>query len=127
MSMRIAATVALMLLTGCAGTSSSPSVLTATQPSLSAKQHTLVVGETVDFRMYTHCGVQSTRINGRVWNAMDPLYSSPDRLGPPPGWGDPEQDGRLTLEASDRAVFAAVGEQVVLVPSETGEALVPCD
>lgn len=97
------------------------------EPAVSEARSTLRVGETVDFSMYTHCGVESTRINGRVWNAMDPLYSSPERLGPPTGWADPEQDGLLTLEAVDRAVFAALGERVVLVPSQTGEALRPCD
>ena len=85
------------------------------------------VGETVAFSMYTHCGVESTQFNGRVWNAVEPLYASPERLGPPLGWGNPEQDGRLTLESSDRAVFTALGQQVVLVPSESNEPLRPCD
>ena len=85
------------------------------------------VGETVDHTMHTHCGVESTQINGRVWNAVEPLYSSPDRLGPPRGWGNPEQDGTLTLESADRAVFAALGEQVVLRPSASNEPLRPCD
>ena len=88
---------------------------------------TLKVGETVSFSMYTHCGVESTRINGRVWNAVEPLYDGPDRLGPPAGWGNPEQDGELTLEAPDRAVFAALGQRVVLRPSESGQPLRPCD
>jgi hypothetical protein len=88
---------------------------------------TLSVGETVGFSMYTHCGVESTRINGRVWNAVEPLYATPDRLGPPAGWGDPEQEGELTLEAPDRAVFAALGQRVVLMPSESGQPLRPCD
>ena len=33
----------------------------------------------------------------------------------------------LTMEAADRAVFAALGERVVLVPSEINEPLRPCD
>lgn len=90
-------------------------------------ESTVSVGQTIDFSMYTHCGVESTRINGRVWNAVDPLYASPERLGPPDGWGDPYQAGELTLESVDRAVFAALGQRVVLMPSETGEALRPCD
>lgn len=88
---------------------------------------TIGVGETVDFSLYTHCGVESTVFNGRTWNAVQPLYSSPERLGPPAGWDDPYQDGRLTLESPDRAVFAAVGERVVLTPSATGEPVRPCD
>ena len=128
MDMRTAAVILLMMLTaGCAESSGSPSSLPTTQSNAPAAQRTLGVGETVDFRMYTHCGVESTRINGRVWNAVKPLYSSPERLGPPAGWGNPEQDGKLTLETPDSAVFAALGERVALVPSETGEALRACD
>ena len=96
-------------------------------PSRVGEQTSVRVGETVDFSMYTHCGVESTNFNGRVWNAVQPLYSSPEKLGPPSGWDDPYQDGRLTLESRDRAVFAAVGERVVLTPSATGEPLRPCD
>jgi hypothetical protein len=96
-------------------------------PPSTTEPSTISVGETVDFSMYTHCGVESTRINGRVWNATDPLYSSLEMLGPPDGWGDPYQDGRLTLQSAGRAVFAALGERVVLVPSDTGEPLRPCD
>ena len=70
---------------------------------------TIRIGETVDHSMYTHCGVESTLINGRVWNATDPLYSSPEKLGPPDGWGDPYQDGELTLQSAGSAVFAALG------------------
>lgn len=88
---------------------------------------TLKVGETESFSMYTHCGVESTRINGRVWNAVEPLYDGPDRLGPPAGWGNPYQDGELTLETPDRAVFAARGQRVVLEPSASGQPLRPCD
>ncbi len=95
-------------------------------PSRIGEETTVSVGETVNFSMYTHCGVESTNFNGRVWNAVQPLYSSPEKLGPPSGWDDPYQDGRLTLESRDRAVFAAVGERVVLTPSETGEPLRPC-
>lgn len=87
----------------------------------------LGVGESVEFSIHTHCGVESARINGRVWNAVDPLYSSPEKLGPPVGWGNPTQSGTLTLQAPDRAVFAALGQQVVLTPSVTGEPLRACD
>lgn len=99
----------------------------AGSPPRTGESKMISVGETVEFSMYTHCGVESTRINGRVWNAVEPLYSSPEKLGPPEGWGDPEQGGDLTLQSTGRAVFAALGERVVLVPSDTGEALRPCD
>ena len=85
------------------------------------------VGETVGFTMYTHCGVESANINGQVWNADQPLYATPEKLGPPAGWDNPEQNGELTLESPDRAVFAAVGQRVVLKPSPSGEPLRFCD
>jgi hypothetical protein len=77
--------------------------------------------------MHTHCGVESTLINGRVWNAAEPLHATPERLGPPAGWGNPSQDGELRLEAPESAVFAAIGQRVILVPSESAEPLPPCD
>lgn len=114
--------------TGATGALSSRASMTAQSSQIpSAGAETIRVGESVAFSMYTHCGVESTRINGRVWNAVDPLYGSPERLGPPIGWGDPEQIGEMTLESSDRAVFATLGRQVVFMPSETGEPLRPCD
>ena len=79
------------------GPSGKVRTLAAGEPATSEARSALRVGETVDFSMYTHCGVESTRINGRVWNAVDPLHSSPERLGPRAGWANPEQDGRLTL------------------------------
>ena len=43
-------------------------------PSRVGEETMVRVGETVDFSMYTHCGVESTNFNGRVWNAVQPLY-----------------------------------------------------
>lgn len=125
--MRMRALVALLLalgVSGCADQRLSPA---GRGPASTSVHTTTSVGETVDFSMYTHCGVESARINGRVWNAVDPLYASPEKLGPPDGWDNPYQDGKLTLQSPERAVFAALGERVLLVPSQTGEALRPCD
>lgn len=115
-------TVSVSACTGDAGGAAS-----AGSPPRAGGPDVIRVGETVDFSLYTHCGVESARINGRVWNAVRPLYASAEELGPPRGWGDPEQEGDLTLQSADRAVFVALGERVVLVPSEAGEALRPCD
>ena len=71
------------------------------EPAISEARSTLRVGETVDFSMYTHCGVESTRINGRVWNAVDPLHSSPERLGPRPA-GQAPGTGRQVDVGEDR-------------------------
>ena len=113
MTMRHVLVAVLMMMTACGSASSDPD--------------TVRVGETVGFTMYTHCGVESARINGRVWNAAEPLYATPEKLDPPVGWDNPEQDGELTLESPARAVFAAVGQRVVLMPSPSGEPLRFCD
>ena len=66
-------------------------------------------------------------INGSWWTAVTPLYGpAGDGAGPPPGWDEPWQEGDLTLETEDRAVFAAVGEQVILTRSLVNEPLRIC-
>jgi hypothetical protein len=77
------------------------------------------------FRVYTHCGVENVRIDGRWWHAKPPLYNE-ERSGPPSGWGDPYQDGTLTIESADRAVFEAVGQRVVFVPAPDNEPVRVC-
>lgn len=119
--------VALLLAVAVAGCGGDATTTLSPQPGVVGSPSTLSVGETVAFSMHTHCGVEGAQINGRVWNAVEPLYSSPDRLGPPAGWGNPFQEGSLTLESSDRAVFSALGQRVELEPSPTGEPLRPCD
>ncbi len=83
-------------------------------------------GETVSFSLYTHCGVESARIGGRWWHAVEPLYGDEGRAGPPQGWGDPVQKGRLTVASPESAVFEAVGTRVVFVPSVEDEPLRIC-
>jgi len=82
-------------------------------------------GESVKFSVYTHCGVESARINGRWWHATPPLYGE-GVSSAPAGWDDPYQDGQLTVESSERAVFEAEGTQVVFVPSTTNEPVRIC-
>ena len=75
----------------------------------------------------THCGVESLNIHGRWWNAETALYGSGGTgTGPPAGWSQPSQSGTLTLETSSRARFEAVGQVVVLAPSDTGEPIRTC-
>lgn len=75
--------------------------------------------------VYTHCGIESIRIDGRWWHAEPPLYSQ-KRSGPPAGWSDPYQEGTLTMESAERAVFEALGERVVFVPAPDNEPLRVC-
>lgn len=82
-------------------------------------------GESVKFSVYTHCGVESARIGGRWWHATPPLYGEA-RGSAPAGWEDPYQEGQLTVESSERAVFEAEDIQVVFVPSTTNEPVHIC-
>jgi hypothetical protein len=80
---------------------------------------------TKPFRLYTHCGVESARIDGRWWHAKPPLYNE-DRSGPPDGWDNPFQHGRLTVESPNRAVFKAAGQRVVFVPAPDNQPVRVC-
>jgi len=77
------------------------------------------------FSVYTHCGVENVRIDGRWWHAKPPLYNE-DQTGPPAGWDDPSQQGTLTIELSERAVFEALGQRVVFVPAPDNEPVRVC-
>jgi hypothetical protein len=61
------------------------------------------VGDTYPVDLYTHCGVLGLDIGG-VWFAADPPLVE-GAAGPPPGWGDPEQPGTVSILTTDRAVF----------------------
>jgi len=76
------------------------------------------------FKVFTHCGVESAHIDGRWWHASPPLYGK--AWGPPAGWSEPYQDGTLTLESADRAVFEALGQRVVFVPAPDNEPVRVC-
>lgn len=112
------------LLTGSCGsgavTDGSPVEKSSSVPS------TVHTRSGVPFTAFTHCGVESIRIDGRWWHAKPPLYNQA-RNGPPEDWGDPQQDGVLTVESADRAVFVALGQQVVFVPAPDNEPGRPCD
>lgn len=77
------------------------------------------------FSVYTHCGVENVRIDGQWWHAKPPLYND-ERTGPPAGWSDPHQEGTLTMESADRAVFEALGQRVVFVPAPDNEPVRVC-
>ncbi|CAB4797243.1 unannotated protein [freshwater metagenome] len=43
------------------------------------------------FNLYTHCGINGAMIHGVWWQATTPL--SDGNGNPPPGWGNPSEDG----------------------------------
>lgn len=72
---------------------------------------------TRDFDLYTHCGVENALIAGRWWHVVDPLYGEDGPgTGPPSGWGDPYQPGRMTVDG-DRAIFEGHDQRVLLTPA----------
>ncbi len=101
-ALHAAVVAAALLATGCGGSAS---------PQQSGEEPS-----SRPFSVYTHCGVENTRIDGRWWHAKPPLYDEKGG-GPPAGWGDPYQEGTLTVESADRAFFEALGQRVVFVPA----------
>jgi hypothetical protein len=55
------------------------------------------------YTLLTHCGIEWARINGTFWRAEHPL--SDGSGNPPPGWGNPDQGGTLTLITPTTARF----------------------
>lgn len=105
--------IAVAFATGCGAAESTQQAPVADDPS------------PTPFNVYTHCGVENVRIDGRWWHAKPPLYNQ-DRSGPPEEWGDPHQDGTLTVVSPDRAVFEALGQRVVFVPAPENEPVRVC-
>jgi len=103
----VAMLIAALLTTGCSSAASTERA-PAVEPS------------STPFSVYTHCGIENLRIDGRWWHASPPLYNQ-ERSDPPAGWGDPHQEGTLTMESADRAVFEALGQRVVFVPAPDNE------
>lgn len=61
------------------------------------------VGASAPYRLYTHCGVVSASINGRTCFAEPPLADGAGN--PPSGWGNPYDDGEMTLPSATAADF----------------------
>jgi hypothetical protein len=103
--------IAALLATSCAS-------------AASTEQAATVEPNSTRFKVYTHCGVESAHSDGRWWHASPPLYGK--AWGPPARWSDPYQDGTLTLESAERAVFEALGQRVVFVPAPDNEPVRVC-
>ena len=63
------------------------------------------------YQLYTHCGIDEARIGNRYFEAAHPL--SDGQGNPQPGWGNPFQNGTMTLLSATTAVFRdRIGHQV---------------
>ena len=55
------------------------------------------------YTLLTHCGIEWAKIDGTFWRATRPL--SDGNGNPPPGWGNPSQQGTLTFTNPTTAEF----------------------
>ena len=84
------------------------------------------VDEPVDYFAYTHCGVESLRIDGRWWHAVNPLYGDNGLGSAPEGWGDPYQEGELTFNSEESITFEAKGKEMEFVPAPDDKPMRMC-
>lgn len=81
-------------------------------------------GETYNYVLYTHCGVEWAPIDG-VWWQTDPLGVA--EASPPDGWGNPFDAGSLTVTGDDTATYTSdTGIDVELRRTEITEAPFSC-
>jgi hypothetical protein len=114
------------ILAGSCGSEALPEASLNEQPSSTPSSASTPIPSGRPFELYTHCGVESARIDGRWWHAKPPLYNN-SRSSPPAGWGDPSQRGTLTMVSNKRALFVALGQRVVFVPAPNNEPVRMCD
>ena len=84
------------------------------------------LGETVDYFLYTHCGVESLHVDGRWWHAIQPLYGDNGPGSSPAGWDNPYQKGELTVNSERSITFEAEGVRVQFSPAPTNEPMRVC-
>lgn len=83
------------------------------------------IGRDYAHLLYTHCGVESTIFDGKLWLARPPLNNG--FRSPPPGWGDPTAKGIIRLLGEDEAVFRAGSLVARLTPAPPGYQREACD
>jgi hypothetical protein len=83
------------------------------------------LNEPVRYYVVTHCGLDFARIGGHWWRATEPV-SEEESDGFPHGWDNPVQEGSLTVQSRQRAVFEAEGTEVVFTPSPDDREPPPC-
>jgi hypothetical protein len=100
---------------GACGTGSAIRAGTAAGPSGSGPSATATAQP---YRLYTHCGIDEDRIGNRYFEAVHPL--SDGHGNPPAGWGNPFQQGTMTLLSTSEAVFRDDAGHHVLFRLRTG-------
>jgi hypothetical protein len=83
----------------------------------------VTIGESYRYKMYTHCGVHWTRIDG-VWWETSPLGE--DEATPPNGWGNPFDEGTMTIVDHQTAVYEGPDGDVTFTRTSETEAPFTC-
>jgi hypothetical protein len=112
----VAAAAGMLVLAGCG--SAHPAAGNAATGSPSAS-----TSPAAPYSLYTHCGIDWARIDGRWYQASPPL--SDGSGNPPAGWGNPSQQGTIQVISSTEAEFTdSAGHHVrfVLQPGAAGPA-----
>src|ERR1039457_770589 len=79
-----------VVLAGC-GSGPAPLAGGASRPATTA----VAAGAPRPYQLSTHCGIDEARIGNRYYEAVHPL--SDGQGNPPAGWGNPYQQGTMTL------------------------------
>jgi hypothetical protein len=104
----LASAVVAGVLVACGSGPAAP----VTSPARSSAPAATAVGSPQPYQLYTHCGIDEARIGNRYFEAVYPLSGGQDN--PPPGWGNPYQQGTMTLLSPTEAVFRdRAGHQVL--------------
>jgi len=93
--------VVAIVLTAC-GSSPAAQVTSPARPSTTTTA-AAVARSPQPYQLYTHCGIDEARVGNRYFEAVHPL--SDGQGNPPPGWGNPYQQGTMTLLSPAEAVF----------------------
>jgi len=75
------------------------------------------IGEPVEYCLYTHCGAERMMLDGRWWEATEPVYGDEGRGSSPEGWGDYKR-GTLTLLSDSKAVFETDDVEIAFEPGQ---------
>ena len=90
----VAAVAGMLVLAGCGNAHQAAGNVPTGSPPAS-------MSNAVPYSLYTHCGIDWARINGRWYQASPPL--SDGSGNPPAGWGNPDQQGTIQVISSTEA------------------------
>lgn len=82
------------------------------------------IGTTYDYVLYVHCGVEWARIDGTWWQT-EPLNDG--NANPPPGWGNPYDEGELTLTNETTAEYSGPDGKVEFTRTDQTEPPFSCE